>query len=83
MFLSVFDSYAATAMSTGIGKIAQPTPVLSGDKDGGCNTRQNRPMADALPTSALGILPHLRHAILLEGPLQVAEPVPEFPRRHD
>ena len=79
----MFDIYAESEMSPWIGKIAQPTPVLTGEEDGRCNPRLNRQMADALPNSALAILPHLRHAILLEAPLRVADPVFEFLRRYD
>jgi 3-oxoadipate enol-lactonase len=83
VFLSVFDIYAETEMSPWIGKVTPPALVLTGEEDGGCNPRLNRQIADALPNSQLTILPNLRHAILLEAPLQVAEPVLAFLKRHD
>jgi 3-oxoadipate enol-lactonase len=83
VFLSVFDIYAETEMSPWIGRITHPALVLTGEQDGGCNPRLNQQIADAMPNSQLSILPHLRHAILLEAPLQVAGPVLDFLKRHD
>lgn len=81
VFLSVFDIYANTEMSPWIGEIRQPTLVLTGEQDGGCNPRLNGAIARAMPRSELVILPGLRHAILLEAPELVARPVLDFLRR--
>ncbi|MFO0997677.1 MAG: alpha/beta fold hydrolase [Alphaproteobacteria bacterium] len=82
VFLSVFDIYAETEMSPWLHEIRHPCLVLTGENDGGCNPRLNKQIAAALPNADLVILPVLRHAILLEGPDQVAPPVLDFLRRH-
>ncbi len=80
VFLSVFDIYAGTEMAPWLHEIRHPSLVLTGENDGGCNPRLNRQIAAALPHSELVILPQLRHAILLEAPEVVAEPVLQFLR---
>ena len=82
VFLSVFDIYAETEMSPWLAEIEQPCLVLTGENDGGCSPRLNERIAEALPNSELVILPQLRHAILLEAPDRVAEPVLAFLKRH-
>lgn len=85
VFLSVFDICAETEMAPWLREIRHPCLVLTGEQDGGCNARLNREIASALPGAELLILPHLRHAILLEAPEVVAPPVLAFlgrqPRR--
>ena len=78
VFLSVFDIYAETEMAPWLSEIAQPCLVLTGENDGACNPRLNGQIAAALPSSRLVILPHLRHAILLEAPEQVVPPILAF-----
>jgi 3-oxoadipate enol-lactonase len=78
VFLSVFDIYAETEMAPWLGEIRHPSLVLTGENDGGCNPRLNRQIAAALPDSELVILDGLRHAILLEAPEVVAQPVARF-----
>jgi 3-oxoadipate enol-lactonase len=80
VFLSVFDLYAETEMGPWLSEIEHPCLVLTGENDGGCNPRLNREIAAALPASTLAILPHLRHAILLEAADEVSVPVLEFLR---
>jgi 3-oxoadipate enol-lactonase len=80
-FLSVFDIYAETEMAPWIHEIGHASLVLTGENDGGCNPRLNRQIVEALPNGELVILPHLRHAILLEAPDAVAAPVLAFLRR--
>jgi 3-oxoadipate enol-lactonase len=82
VFLSVFDIYAETEMSPWIGQIEAPSLVLTGENDGACNPRLNREIAAAMPNSTLKIMPHLRHAILLEAADAVAAPVREFLLAH-
>ncbi len=83
VFLSVFDIYAETEMAPWIADIRQPSLVLTGEKDGGCNPRLNAQIAASMPNAELVILPQLRHAILLEAPQAVAPPVLAFLRRHN
>lgn len=82
VFLSVFDIYAGTEMAPWLHEVRVPCQVLTGENDGGCNPRLNQFIASELPDSELVILPHLRHAILLEAPDQVAVPVLDYLRRH-
>jgi 3-oxoadipate enol-lactonase len=82
VFLSVFDIYAETELDPWIGEIGQPSLVLTGENDGGCNPRLNTQIAASMPNAELVILPVLRHAILLEAPEVVARPVLDFLRRH-
>ena len=81
VFLSVFDIYAETEMAPWIGGIWHPSLVLTGENDGGCNPRLNAQIAASMPNAELVILPALRHAILLEAPQAVAQPVLDFLRR--
>ena len=81
VFLSVFDIYAETEMAPWIGEIRHPSLVLTGENDGGCNPRLNAQIAASMPNAELVILPALRHAILLEAPRAVAQPVLDFLRR--
>ena len=83
VFLSVFDIYAETEMAPWLAEIRAPCLVLTGENDGGCNPRLNRRIAAALPDSQLVILPHLRHAILLEAADLVAGPVLSFLQSHE
>jgi 3-oxoadipate enol-lactonase len=78
VFLAVFDIYAQTEMGPWLPRIEQPSLVLTGENDGGCNPRLNREIAAALPDSQLVILPRLRHAILLEAADVVASHVLAF-----
>jgi len=82
VFLSVFDIYANTEMSSWLHEIRHPSLVLTGENDGGCNPRLNAQIAAALPDSRLVILPNLRHAILLEDAPRVAEPALAFLKDH-
>lgn len=81
VFLSVFDIYAETEMAPWIGAIQQPSLVLTGENDGGCNPRLNAQIVASMPNAELVVLPALRHAILLEAPEAVAAPVLDFLRR--
>jgi 3-oxoadipate enol-lactonase len=81
VFLSVFDIYAETEMAPWIGEIRHPSLVLTGENDGGCNPRLNTQIAASMPNAELVILPVLRHAILLEAPDAVAQPVLGFLHR--
>jgi pimeloyl-ACP methyl ester carboxylesterase len=82
VFLSVFDIYAETEMAPWLHEVTQPSLVLTGEQDGGCNPRLNQAIAEAMPNAELVILPVLRHAILLEDPDGVAVPVLDFLQRH-
>jgi 3-oxoadipate enol-lactonase len=81
VFLSVFDIYAETEMAPWLAEIHHPSLVLTGENDGGCNPRLNAQIAASMPNAELVILPALRHAILLEAPMAVAQPVLDFLRR--
>lgn len=78
VFLNVFDIYAETEMGPWLHEITAPALVLTGENDGGCNPRLNRLIADAMPDAELVILPHLRHAILIEATDLVAPHMRHF-----
>jgi pimeloyl-ACP methyl ester carboxylesterase len=54
----------------------RPSLVLTGENDGGCNPRLNKLIHEALPSSELVILPHVKHSILVEA----ADAVSDQPR---
>ena len=78
VFLNVFRVYAGTEMMPWLSEVTAPSLVLTGERDGGCNPRLNRLIADALPTSELVIVPNCKHAILLEAPEEVAAHLSRF-----
>ncbi len=78
VFLNVFRIYAGTEMLPWLHEITQPTLVLTGENDGGCNPRLNRLIADELPNSQLLILPDYKHSILLEAGNEVAIEMVKF-----
>ncbi len=78
VFTSVFDVYASTEMAGWLDRVDCPVLVLTAEHDGGCNPHLNQQIADTLPDAELVIMPDLKHSILLEAPLNVAEHVAEF-----
>lgn len=82
VFLNVFDIYAGTEMGPWLHEIANPTLVLTGELDGGCNPRLNKLIAAAMPRSELVVLDGLKHAILIEASDRVAPPVRQFLLAH-
>ena len=81
VFLNVFRVYAETEMMPWLGAVSAPCLVLTGENDGGCNPRLNRGIAEALPDAELVILPHFKHAILVEAPQQVSDHLRTFIQR--
>ncbi len=78
VFLNVFRIYAGTEMMPWLHEVTARSLVLTGENDGGCNPRLNRGIAAALPDAELVVLPHVKHAILLEAPDQVAAHMVRF-----
>lgn len=78
IFLNVFDIYAETEMSPWLHEVSQPSLILTGEFDLGCNPDLNRKIHKALPNSELVILDGLRHAILIEASERVVPPVKNF-----
>ena len=78
IFLNVFRIYAGTEMLPWLQEIEARSLVLTGENDGGCNPRLNALIAEALPDSELVVLPHYKHAILLEAPEEVASHLIRF-----
>lgn len=58
--------------------IRQPTLVATGEFDQGSNARMARAMAQRIPNAQLRIIPRLKHALLLEGPDQLAALIGSF-----
>ena len=80
LFTNVFHVYAETELGPKLGEIDAPSLVLTGERDGGCNPRLARFIAERIPRSRLCILEGLKHAVLLEAPERVAERLLEFLR---
>lgn len=80
VFLNVFHIYAETEMGPWLPEVRQPTLVLAGENDGGCNPRLNRQIAEALPNSELVILDHLKHSLMIEDSPLLAKHLLDFLR---
>ena len=78
IFLDVFRIYANTEMGPWLHKINFPTLILTGEKDGGCNPKLNKFIADQIPNSKLVILPNYKHSLLIETPNEIAENIINF-----
>jgi pimeloyl-ACP methyl ester carboxylesterase len=78
IFMNVFRIYANTEMGPWLHKIKFPTLVLTGEKDGGCNPKLNKFIADQIPNSKLVILPNYKHSLLIETPNEIAENIINF-----
>lgn len=78
VFANVFHIYAETELGPRLRQVNAPSLVLTGELDGGCNPRLARFMVDQIPEALLCILDGLKHAILLEAPDRVAEPLLEY-----
>ncbi|WP_153099587.1 alpha/beta fold hydrolase [Paraburkholderia hayleyella] len=78
VFLNVFDIYATTEMAEWLPEVTAPTLVLTGEFDGGCPPRLNQRIAAAMPHAQLVVLDTLKHALLIEAPLQVAQYLGQF-----
>ncbi len=55
-----------------------PTLVANGENDTGSNPRMARLIHESISGSELHILPHLKHAVLLESPAKIAELLGHF-----
>ena len=77
-FMNVFRIYANTEMGPWLHKINFPTLILTGEKDGGCNPKLNKFIADQIPNSKLVILPNYKHSLLIETPNEIAENIINF-----
>ena len=64
----------------GLGQIACPTLVMTGEDDPGKTPAMVRAMAGLIPGARLAILPGLRHMALAEEPAAVNAPLCAFPR---
>jgi len=78
IFMNVFRIYAHTEMGPWLHKIKFPTLILTGEKDGGCNPKLNKFIADQIPNSKLVILPNYKHSLLIETPNEIAENIINF-----
>jgi len=82
VFLAVFRIYASTEMAAWLKQVTCPCLVLTGEFDGGCNPRLNQFIQSQLADSELVILPGLKHSILKEAAIEVADNVRRFIRAH-
>lgn len=73
VFMNVFRIYAGTEMLPWLPEINHPAIIITGENDGGCNSRLNQLINGAMPNSQLVVLPELKHSILVEAGAQVAQ----------
>ena len=73
VFMNVFRIYAGTEMMPWLHRVSQPSLIVTGELDGGCNPRLNRLIHETLPNAELEILNGLKHSILVEAGPRVAE----------
>ena len=78
IFMNVFRIYAHTEMGPWLHKIKFPTLILTGEKDGGCNPKLNKFIADQIPKSKLDILPNYKHSLLIEASNEIADNIINF-----
>ena len=78
IFMNVFRIYANTEMGPWLHKIIFPTLILTGEKDGGCNPKLNKFIADQIPKSKLVILPNYKHSLLIEASNEIADNIINF-----
>ena len=67
-------------IAQGLGRIACPTLVMTGEDDPGNTPDMSRAMAGLIPGARVVILPGLRHMALTESPSEVNEPLSLFLR---
>lgn len=72
-YSAAYTVFAEGDLGSRLHGIRHPTLIVTGEHDVGSNTRMARFMHDAIPGSALHILPGLKHSVLLEAPQQIAE----------
>ena len=78
IFLNVFQLYALTEIGSWLSEINNPSLVITGEFDIGCNPKLNNYIAEALPNSKLEILDNLKHAIILESPELIGTKIKKF-----
>jgi 3-oxoadipate enol-lactonase len=78
VFMNVFRIYAGVEMGPWLYEVQAPSLVLTGENDGGCNPRLNKLIHEALPSSELVILPHVKHSILVEAADAVSDNLIRF-----
>lgn len=81
VFMNVFRIYAGVEMGPWLHEVTAPSLVLTGENDGGCNPRLNTLIHEALPSSELVILPHVKHSILVEAADAVSDHLIRFMSR--
>jgi 3-oxoadipate enol-lactonase len=81
VFMNVFRIYAGVEMGPWLHEVTAPSLVLTGENDGGCNPRLNTLIHQALPSSELVILPHVKHSILVEAADAVSDHLIRFMSR--
>jgi pimeloyl-ACP methyl ester carboxylesterase len=67
-YSAAYSVFAEGDLGDRLHAIRHPTLIVTGEHDVGSNTRMARFMHDAIPGSALHILPGLKHNVLLEAP---------------
>jgi (E)-2-((N-methylformamido)methylene)succinate hydrolase len=71
-YAAAYTVFVTSDLGERLHEIASPTLVVTGENDVGSNTRMARMMHERIKGSALTILPHLRHSVLVEAPEVIA-----------
>ncbi|WP_028755094.1 alpha/beta fold hydrolase [Rhizobium leucaenae] len=77
-YAAAYRVLAETDFGGFLDQIRCPTLIATGEDDDGSNPRMARYMHERIPGSELSILPGLRHSILIEAPLIVADLMRRF-----
>ena len=79
-YAAAYRCFAEGDLDDGIGRIACPALIMTGEHDPGSNVRMARLMHERIPGARLAILDRLRHNVLLEAPALVAMHIDDFVR---
>lgn len=77
-YAAAYRVLATTDLADRLTEIKAPTLVITGEHDQGSNPRMARLMHKRIASSALSILPRLRHSILIEAPDLVSNILGDF-----
>ena len=77
-YAAAYQVLAGNDLADRLGAIVLPTLIMTGENDTGSSPRMARLIHDRIKGSQLQILPLLKHAVLLESPVQIAKLLENF-----
>lgn len=72
-YAAAYQVLAGNDLAERLSEISLPTLVMTGENDTGSNPRMAKLIHEQIKGSQLHILPLLKHAVLLESPVKIAE----------